>query len=112
MSLSQDLLLGKLTPVAGHQLRRGHLDHFVLHGLHRADPEVLLLEGDLTRHVPDEIIRNVKFLRDVFGGVDPPGDGELDEAEDVGGAVAGVAADLASRLRVRGRGGGGGGGLY
>ena len=59
VSLSQDLLLWKLTAVTAHQLSRGHLDHLILDGLHGPDPEVLLLEGDLTRHVPDEIIWNI-----------------------------------------------------
>ena len=99
MSLSQDLLLGKLTGVTGHQLSRGHLDHVVIHRLHAANHQLLLLEGDLAGHVPDEIIWDVQLVRDVFRGVDPPADGELDEAEDVGGAVTGSAAHLSSGLQ-------------
>ena len=57
VSLSQDLLLGKLAGVTGHQLSWGHLDHVVIHRLHPANQQPLLLEGDLAGHVPDEILR-------------------------------------------------------
>ena len=101
VSLSQDFLLGKLAGVTGHQLSRGHLDHVVIHRLHAADHQLLLLEGDLAGHIPDEIIWDVQLVRDVFRGVDPPVDGELDEAEDVGGAVTGSTAHLATGLTVK-----------
>ena len=41
--LSQDLLLGELGGVAGHQLGRGHLDHLVIKTLHREHALTLLL---------------------------------------------------------------------
>ena len=103
VSLSQDFLLGKLAGVTGNQLSRGHLDHVVIHRLHPANHQLLLLEGDLAGHIPDEIIRDVQLVRNVFRGVNPPADGELNKAEDVGGAVTGSAAHLPSSLKVNSR---------
>ena len=45
--LSQDLLLGELGGVAGHQLGRGHLDHLVIKTLHREHALTLLLIRNL-----------------------------------------------------------------
>ena len=38
---------------------------------------MLLLEGDLSRHVPDEVLGDVQLLHDVLGSVHFPRDGEL-----------------------------------
>ena len=45
--LSQDLLLGELGGVAGHQLGRGHLDHLVIKTLNWEHALALLLIRDL-----------------------------------------------------------------
>lgn len=74
VSLSQDLLLGKLAGVTGHQLSGGHLDGFFFKCSNRNDFRELLLEGDLTGDVPDEILRDVELGGDVLGGDEAPGD--------------------------------------
>jgi hypothetical protein len=99
VTLAQDLLIQVVGGVAGHQLGRGHLDDLVVKCIHGEDLVVFLLEGDLAGDLADEVFRHVELLDDVLGGVDPPGDGELDVAADVGAALAGGAAHLTLRLQ-------------
>ena len=101
VSLSQDLLLGKLAGVTGHQLSRGHLDHVVIHRLHAADHQLLLLEGDLAGHVPDEVLRDAELGGDVLGGDQAPGHRQLDVGPDVGRALARRAVNLPAGLDMR-----------
>jgi len=55
--LPQDLLLGELAGVAGHQLRRGHPHHLVLEAVHRAHPPTLLLVRYLATRLAQKTIR-------------------------------------------------------
>ena len=64
-------------------------------------PISILLEGDLAGDLADEVLRHVELLHDVLSGVDPPGDGELDVAADVGAALARGTAHLSLRLEKK-----------
>ena len=100
VALAQDLLVQVVGRVARHQLGRRHLDDLVVKCIHGEDLVVLLLEGDLAGDLADEVLRHVELLDNVLGGVDPPGDGELDVAADVGAALACGAAHLTLSLHI------------
>ena len=61
---------------------------------------MFLLEGDLSWHIPDEILRNFEFGGDVLRGDESPGDGELDVWPDVGGAFTRGTIHLSSSLQI------------
>ena len=101
VALAEDLLVQVVGGVAGPQLGRGHLDDLVVKCIHGEDLVGLLLEGDLAGDLADEVLRHVELLHDVLSGDDPPGDGELDVAADVGAALARGTAHLSLRLEKK-----------
>ena len=98
VSLSQDLLLRKLTGVTGHQLSRGHLDSFFFKCSNWNNFGEFLLKGNLSGDIPDQVLRDVQFGGDVLRGDESPGDRELDVGPDVGRPLACRAVHLAPRL--------------
>ena len=85
--LSQDLLLWELGGMAGHQLGRGHPDHLVIETLHREHALALLLIRHLAAGVTQEEVWQ-RVSEEPVRGETPPGDPELDEAQQLWGSLA------------------------
>ena len=62
--LSQDLLLGELGGVAGHQLGRSHLDHLVIKTVNREHTLTLLLIRHLATGLAQEEVWKRRVIRE------------------------------------------------
>ena len=84
VSLSQYFLLRKLARVTCHQLSGCHLDHFIIKCLHWTYANILFLKCNLATYISYQVIRNIQFFSYMLTRIDPPGDGKLNETQNVG----------------------------